>query len=75
MVKKIGDKYQFYHDFVMEVIFHIFRGNYLAEIIKYSDIGFLWRKVTLSSDKERKDPFVINIDGRHINSLGKRLFI
>lgn len=59
----------------MEVIFHIFRGNYLAEIIKYSDIGFLWRKVTLSSDKERKDPFIINIDGRLINSLGKRLFI
>lgn len=31
MVKKIGDTYHFYHDFVMEVIFHIFGGNYPAE--------------------------------------------
>lgn len=75
MVKKIGDTYQFYHDFVMEVIFHIFGRNYPAEIIKYSDIGFLRRRVTLGSDKERKDPFIINVDDRHIDSLAKRLFM
>lgn len=75
MVKKIGDKYQFYYDFVMEVIFYIFGRNYFVEIIKYFDIGFFWRRVILSNDKECKDLFIINVDGRYINLFGKRFFI
>lgn len=73
LVKKIGDTYHFYHDLVQEVIFYIFGRHYPAEIIKYSDFGFLRRRVTLHSE-ERNDPFTINVDDKHFGTLGKRMF-
>uniref|UniRef100_A0A8W8IH98 Novel STAND NTPase 3 domain-containing protein n=1 Tax=Magallana gigas TaxID=29159 RepID=A0A8W8IH98_MAGGI len=48
LVKKIGDTYHFYHDLVLEVVFDIFGRHFLAEIIEYSDIGFLRGIVTLN---------------------------
>nr|XP_034330309.1 uncharacterized protein LOC117690361 isoform X1 [Crassostrea gigas] len=74
LVKKIGDTYHFYHDLVLEVVFDIFGRHFLAEIIEYSDIGFLRGIVTLNGDKERKDPFTMNMDDKHLNTLGKRFF-
>lgn len=74
MVKKIGDTYQFYHDFVMGIIIHVFGKNYPAEIIMYSEIGFLRTRVIFSFYKEHNDPFTIYLNGRHIEKLGKRLF-
>lgn len=42
LVKKIKDIYQFYYDFVMEVIILIFGIDYFKIVIKYVDIGFFW---------------------------------
>nr|XP_034330312.1 putative ankyrin repeat protein RF_0381 isoform X2 [Crassostrea gigas] len=74
LVRKIGDTYHFYHDLVLEVVFDIFGRHFLAEIIEYSDIGFLRRILPLNGDKERKDPFTMNMDDKHLNTLGKRFF-
>lgn len=75
MVKKIGATYQFYHDFVMGIIIHVFGRNYPVEIIMYSEKGFLRRRIIFSFYKEHKDLFTIYLNGGHIEKLGKRLFV
>uniref|UniRef100_A0A8W8P0L5 C-type lectin domain-containing protein n=1 Tax=Magallana gigas TaxID=29159 RepID=A0A8W8P0L5_MAGGI len=44
-VKKVGDTYHFYHDFVMEVTTHVFGKYYPIETVKDADVGFLRRRL------------------------------
>lgn len=72
-VKKIGDMYHFYHDFVMEFTTFVFGKDYPLELIQYADIGFLRRKVKLGFH-HKTDQFTIYLSSAYINALGKRLF-
>ena len=71
-VKKIGDNYHFYHDFIMEVTTLVFGKDYPAETIRYADIGFLRRRVTLGNCKDSNDSFVINVNDTQINNFVER---
>lgn len=73
-VKKIGDTYQFYHDFVMEVTTFVFGTDYPTDAIKYADVSFLRRRVRIKSSHVENDRFTIYVGDEHINDLGKRLF-
>ncbi|XP_065935402.1 uncharacterized protein [Magallana gigas] len=73
-VKKIGDVFHFYHDFVMEVTTFVFGSDYPADTIKYADIDFLRKRVNLESCKEKTDQFTIYLSDKYIDDLGKRLF-
>ncbi|XP_078311433.1 uncharacterized protein LOC144618711 [Crassostrea virginica] len=46
-VKKIGNTYSFYHDFVMEVTTFTLGTEHPVETIQYADISFLRRRVCL----------------------------
>nr|XP_034322220.1 ankyrin-1 isoform X1 [Crassostrea gigas] len=74
-VKKIGDAYEFYHDFVMEVTSFLLGKDHPAELIQYADIRFLLRRVTLDNGIEQNRPFTIYLnDVRNIDILGERFF-
>eukprot|EP00105_Crassostrea_gigas_P046281 XP_019930429.1 PREDICTED: uncharacterized protein LOC105347195 [Crassostrea gigas] len=73
-VKTIEDKYQFNHDFVMEVTTKVFGTDYPAELIKYADTGFLRRRVRLGDCEKHNDSFNIYLSERYIEELGERLF-
>eukprot|EP00105_Crassostrea_gigas_P043355 XP_019927503.1 PREDICTED: serine/threonine-protein phosphatase 6 regulatory ankyrin repeat subunit B-like [Crassostrea gigas] len=75
-VKKIGDTYQFYDDFVMEVTTYLFGTDYPTQIMKHADIGFLRRRVKLENCDEYDDSFTIYLSDRYmyIEELGKRLY-
>uniref|UniRef100_A0A8W8MPF6 Novel STAND NTPase 3 domain-containing protein n=1 Tax=Magallana gigas TaxID=29159 RepID=A0A8W8MPF6_MAGGI len=73
-VKKIGDSYHFYHDFVMEVTSLVFGTDYPTETIKYADIGFLRRRVGLGNCEEQTDSFAIYLSDKYTEELGERLF-
>uniref|UniRef100_K1PQ97 Ankyrin-1 n=1 Tax=Magallana gigas TaxID=29159 RepID=K1PQ97_MAGGI len=73
-VKTIGDKYQFNHDFVMEVTTQVFGTDYPAEIIRYADTGFLRRRVRLEDCEKHNGSFNIYLSERYIEELGERLF-
>ncbi|XP_034301452.2 ankyrin repeat domain-containing protein 50-like [Magallana gigas] len=73
-VKKIGDTYHFYHDFVNEVTTHVFGTDYPTSTIKYADIGFLRRRVGLENCQKHKDSFAIYLSDRYTEDLGERLF-
>ncbi|XP_052704012.1 uncharacterized protein LOC128180166 [Crassostrea angulata] len=72
-VKSIGDKYQFNHDFVMEVTTQVFGTDYPAEIIRYAETGFLRRRVRLGDCEKHNDSFSIYLSERYIEELGERL--
>lgn len=74
LVKKL-DKFQFYHDFVMEVTTNVFGTDHALETINYADIGFLRKRVKIGIvTDEQKDPLMIYLEDQHIDALGKRLF-
>lgn len=73
-VKKIGDTYQFYHDFVMEVITLVFGTDYPTDAIKYADISFLRKRVRIKNRNAENDRLTIYVGDEHMNDLGKRLF-
>lgn len=73
-MKKVGDTFQFYHSFVKEVTTFVFGKDYPLLIIKYADIGFLRKRVTLESCNDNSEEFTINLSDRYIDALGKRLF-
>lgn len=72
-VTKIGDIYQFRHDFVMEVTSHVFGTEYPRAMIEYADIGFLRQKVKLDGCNGQNDLNSIYISNRHLDSLADRL--
>ena len=71
-VKKIGDTYHFYHDFVMEVTTLVFGKDYPVETIEYADIGFLRRRVRLENCSDLNDPFIISLSEKHMSNLVER---
>ncbi|XP_065926160.1 uncharacterized protein [Magallana gigas] len=74
LVKRMGDTYHFYHDFVMEVTTYVFGTDYPAETIKYADIGFLRRRVKLGNSDKCNDSFTIFLTDRYTEELGERLY-
>lgn len=75
LVKKVGDTYEFSHDFVMEVASFVLGNDYPSKLIQYGDISFLLRGVTLCSVTDQNRPFTIYLSEKHIDKLGKRLFM
>lgn len=85
-VKKIGDTFHFYHNFVMEVTTFVFGTDYPKELINYADIGFLRRRVKLENctDKndplalenciDKKDPLTLHLSEKYIRCLGSRFW-
>lgn len=73
-VKKIGDAYEFYHDFVMEMTSFIFGKDYPAELTQHADIRFLLRRVTLDNGTGQNRPFTIYLSDKNKDILGERLF-
>ena len=47
LVKKIGDNYSFYHDFVMEVTTYVFGSEHPKETIDFADVSFLRKRVSV----------------------------
>lgn len=75
-VKKIGEKFYFLHDFVMEVTVYVFGSDYPADIIQYADIGLIRKRVKLGRSKDQHNDLSIYIvEDTNIDYLGKRLFI
>uniref|UniRef100_K1QTQ8 Ankyrin-1 n=1 Tax=Magallana gigas TaxID=29159 RepID=K1QTQ8_MAGGI len=74
-VKKIGDNFHFYHDFVMEITTYVFGSDYPKETIEYADVSFLRRRVKLEDCKDENDKFSIVLSDKYIANLGKRLFM
>lgn len=74
-VRKIGNRYQFYYDFLMEVIVFVFGIDYFVEMIKYVDLSFFRRRVRLKDVDEYNDWFVIYLNDNYIDVLVERLFI
>lgn len=75
--KKLGKRYKFYHDLVMEVTTQVFGTDFPTLIIKYADIGFLRRRVRikLGTREKQNDPFTIYLDEKQdISELAERLF-
>nr|XP_022305097.1 serine/threonine-protein phosphatase 6 regulatory ankyrin repeat subunit C-like [Crassostrea virginica] len=72
IVKKIGDRYSFYHDFVMEVTTYVFGSEHPKETIDFADVSFLRKRVNVQTS-ETNDPFTILLDNEHVNNLVKRL--
>lgn len=72
-VKKVGDMYHFYHDFVMEVTTFVFGKDNPLELIQFADIGFLRKRVKLGCH-HKTDQFTIYLSNAYIDALGKRLF-
>lgn len=70
-VKEIGDHFQFYHDFIMEVTTYVFGTDYPKDTIQNADIGFLRKRVRIQNDKS--DQFTIYLSEKYILTLGKRL--
>lgn len=74
LVKKIGDKYHFYHDLVMEVTNHVFGMDYPTDILKYADIEFLRKKVRLEKCKDHNDSFTIYLSNMYLKEFAERLY-
>ena len=73
MVKQIGDTYNFYQDFVMEVTTYVIGREHSEETIKYADIGFLRKRLRLENNNPN-EKFTIIINDNHIDDLVNRLF-
>ncbi|XP_062577488.1 serine/threonine-protein phosphatase 6 regulatory ankyrin repeat subunit C-like, partial [Saccostrea cucullata] len=60
-VKRVGNAFQFLHDFIMEITTLVFGVDCPQETIQYADSGFLRRRVMIEEDteKEDRDPFTV----------------
>lgn len=72
-VTKIGDNYQFCHDFVMEVTSYVFGRYYPKDMIEYADIIFLRKRVKVKGCDDQNDQFTIFLSDTHLDLLGERL--
>lgn len=73
-VKKIGETYHFYHDFVMEVTTFVLGTDFPSQIIEHADLGFLRRRVRLKDRADSPDSFIINLSDDWKDILTNRLF-
>ena len=71
-VTKIGNAYQFLHDFVSEVTTFVFGTDYPVQVIKYADIRFLRRRVRLHISVESTSSFIISLRDEHTEELVDR---
>nr|XP_022308640.1 uncharacterized protein LOC111114568 isoform X2 [Crassostrea virginica] len=75
LVKRIEEKFTFYHDFVMEVTTSVFGTEYPEHIIKFADLSFLRKRIILEKTHNKAyDPFTIYLSDHHVSSLVNRLF-
>lgn len=58
-VKKIGNIFYFYHDFLMEVTTFVFGTDYPMDAIKYADVRFLRKRLRIRSKDVHNDQFTI----------------
>ncbi|XP_078310484.1 uncharacterized protein LOC144618403 [Crassostrea virginica] len=72
-VKKIGNVYSFFHDFLMEVTTFTLGTEHPVETIQYADISFLRRRVCLENNTSN-DTFTISLSDDYIDELVNRLF-
>ena len=72
-VKKIGENYAFYHDFVMEVTSYVLGSENPKAIIQYANLSFL-RKRVIVDEMKSSSPFTIPLKHTHIKILVDRLF-
>ena len=74
-VKKFGEKYTFYHDFVMEVTTFVFGSENPSETIKIADLSFLRKRISVEkSECLTNDSFTIFLNDESIPNLVNRLF-
>ncbi|XP_078328667.1 uncharacterized protein LOC144623789 [Crassostrea virginica] len=72
-VRKIGEQYSFYHDFVMEVTTYVLGSEYPQVTIEFADLGFIRKRIRLENI-ESNPLFTILLDREHIRLLVDRLF-
>ena len=73
-VKQIGDRYSFYHDFIMEVTTYVFGSEHPEETIEFADVRFLQKRISVDKKKkEKQDSFTIFLEDKHISNLVNRL--
>nr|XP_022328968.1 ankyrin-1-like [Crassostrea virginica] len=73
LVKQIGNTYNFYHDFVMEVTTYVIGREHPEETVKFADISFLRKRVRLENNNPNEQ-FTIMINDDNIDDLVNRLF-
>ncbi|XP_062595836.1 uncharacterized protein LOC134257209 [Saccostrea cucullata] len=69
--KRVGNAFQFFHDFIMEITTLVFGVDCPQETIQYADSGFLRRRVRIEDDTEEKDrdPFTVYLPEEYIDDL------
>lgn len=73
-VRKVGDAYRFYHDFLMDVSSLVFGTDHPAIVIQCADLDFLRRRVKLDNFSEDNDSLTIYLKSQNIDELGNILF-
>ncbi|XP_062612944.1 ankyrin-1-like [Saccostrea cucullata] len=74
-VKRVGNAFQFLHDFIMEITTLVFGVDCPQETIQYADtLGFLRRRVRIEDDieEEDSDPFTVYLPEEYIGDLVDR---
>ncbi|XP_062569028.1 uncharacterized protein LOC134231122 [Saccostrea cucullata] len=73
-VKRVGNLFQFLHDFIMEITTLVFGVDCPQETIQYADSGFLRRRVRIEDDTEEedRDPFTVYLPEEYIDDLVDR---
>lgn len=74
LVKKIGNTYEFNHEFLLEVTNFVIGTDFPEHFIRYADIGFLRKIVKIDTCTGHKDQLTIFLDDKHVVDLGKRFY-
>ncbi|XP_062579236.1 uncharacterized protein LOC134241175 [Saccostrea cucullata] len=76
-VKRVGNSFQFYHDFILEITTLVFGVDCPKETIQYADSGFLRRRVRIEDDteEESRNPFTVYLPEEYIDDLVDRFII
>ena len=72
-VRKIGETFSFYHDFVMEVTTYVLCSQHPQETIEFADLSFLRKRISVGKNKS-KPRFSILLNHKHIKDLVDRFF-
>ncbi|XP_062585884.1 uncharacterized protein LOC134247557 [Saccostrea cucullata] len=76
-VKRVGNAFQFLHDFIMEITTLVFGVDCPQETIRYADSGFLRRRMKIEDDtkEEDRDPFTVYLPEEYTGDLVDRFII
>ena len=72
LVKTIGGKFSFYHDFVLEVTTYVCGSEHPEETLNFADLSFLRKRVCIEKSGSSY-PFTIVLEHQHIGILVNRL--